>query len=391
METIAMKFASASLAVLLCVGGGLRGVGQAQQAPPVFRAGTDVVEVIAHATDRRGAPARGLTRDDFIVVEDGVVQTITQFSFVEVPRLGSSPQKGAPTVPAAPGALGNAAVPASTDRSYVLLLDARHVDPLRSGNVRRQAKRFIEKYVEPGDTAAVLTIAGTTHQGFTSDKAQLAKVIDTFVGGKARSAALNRLESQIRSSGDGAPRDYENAVKAADAKALFDALRQLCVQLGELQGRRRAVILFSEGIELDLTDMIGPGPSNGGAEALASGLPSTYAMDVLLAEREMLEAARRSNVALYTVDPRGTSVGEDALMEATGQPASSGRGVPMPPTPPPTRDVAREVQRSQGVLRLLAQETGGLAIVNTSDFDRGFGRIVDANSVYYVVGYSSTN
>lgn len=370
---------SAALACSVAAGAFVSG---AQQAP-VFRSGADVIEVIAYAADRRGAPVRDLSRADFVVEEDGVPQDITQFSLVDIPRGASKPSSNAtgPAGQAGPSALQG-------DRSYILLLDARHVDPLRSGNVRRQAKRFVDKYVEPGDTAAVVTLGGTSYQGFTSDKKLLEKVIDTFIGGKARSATLNKLESQMRNAGDGAPRDYENAVKASDARSLFDALRQLCDNFGVSQGRRRSVLVFSEGIEMDLTDMIGPSPSSGGAEAVASSLPSTYAAELLVAQRTMLDAARRSNVSLYTIDPRGTSVGEDTLMQASSQPPA-GRGVPTPP--PPTVEVEREVQRSQGVLRLFAEQTGGFAVVNTSDFDRGFGRIADANSVYYVIGYSSTN
>ena len=84
----------------------------------------------------------------------------------------------------------------------------------------------------------------------------------------------------MRGAGDGSPRDYQNAVKATDARALFDAVRQ---------------------------------------------------SDLFAAQRTMLDAARRSNVSLYTIDPRGTSVGEDTLMQAYGRPAQSGRGVATPP------------------------------------------------------------
>ena len=42
-------------------------------------------------------------------------------------------------------------------------------------------------------------------------------------------------------------------------------------------------------------------------------------------------------------------------------------------------------------LRTLAEETGGIAIVNQNDFDKGLKRIDAETSDYYVLGYYSSN
>jgi Ca-activated chloride channel family protein len=52
----------------------------AQQAPPVFKASVDMVPVYATVTDPAGAFARGLTRDDFEVLDDGKPQKIVSFA-----------------------------------------------------------------------------------------------------------------------------------------------------------------------------------------------------------------------------------------------------------------------------------------------------------------------
>src|SRR5215510_7154174 len=54
------------------------------QAPP-FRARIDVVEVTVSVTDGSGRLITGLTKDDFQVYEDGVEQTVTQFTDQRVP------------------------------------------------------------------------------------------------------------------------------------------------------------------------------------------------------------------------------------------------------------------------------------------------------------------
>jgi VWFA-related protein len=45
----------------------------------------------------------------------------------------------------------------------------------------------------------------------------------------------------------------------------------------------------------------------------------------------------------------------------------------------------------QDSLRVLAENTGGMAVVNTNDFDRALKRIDNETSDYYVLGYYSKN
>ena len=62
--------------------GTLAGVGVAATlaSSQTFRAGIDLVTIGVTVTDRSGAVVRGLTRDDFRVVEDGRQQTVVQFT-----------------------------------------------------------------------------------------------------------------------------------------------------------------------------------------------------------------------------------------------------------------------------------------------------------------------
>jgi Ca-activated chloride channel family protein len=56
------------------------GVAATLASGQTFRAGIDLVTVGVTVTDRSGAIVRGLTRDDFRVVEDGREQTVVQFT-----------------------------------------------------------------------------------------------------------------------------------------------------------------------------------------------------------------------------------------------------------------------------------------------------------------------
>ena len=55
------------------------------QDDPVFRSGVSLVRVDAQATDSTGAVVEGLTKDDFRVLDEGVPQTLVNFSFAQEP------------------------------------------------------------------------------------------------------------------------------------------------------------------------------------------------------------------------------------------------------------------------------------------------------------------
>jgi len=49
------------------------------------------------------------------------------------------------------------------------------------------------------------------------------------------------------------------------------------------------------------------------------------------------------------------------------------------------------VRKSQDSLRVMAEETGGIAVVNMNNFDKALQQIDGASSDYYVLGYYSSN
>ena len=88
---------------------------------------------------------------------------------------------------------------------------------------------------------------------------------------------------------------------------------------------------------------------------------------------EVTRTANRANATLYTIDPRGLVAGPD---------------IDQPLDPVEFGDYVRKTQDS---LRVLAEETGGIAVVNQNNFDAALKRIDAETSDYYMLGYSSTN
>ena len=88
----------------------------------------------------------------------------------------------------------------------------------------------------------------------------------------------------------------------------------------------------------------------------------------------MIREANRANTTFYTIDPRGLVGGPD--LDQVGIDVTEWQ---------------QHVMTSQNTLRVLAEQTGGFAIVNNNNFDRGLKRIDAETSDYYVVGYFSSN
>ena len=89
---------------------------------------------------------------------------------------------------------------------------------------------------------------------------------------------------------------------------------------------------------------------------------------------ELTRAANRANATLYTIDPRGLVAGQDLGDEQVE-----------------TAEWLNHVRETQDSLRVLAEETGGIAVVNQNDFDKALKRIDAETSDYYVLGYYSSN
>src|SRR5688572_14300434 len=110
------------VAVLLSLGVGIvvitarAGAQAPQEHPPTFRASVQYIEVDVRVTDREGRALRDLTKDDFILLEDGKPQTISAATFVNL-------EVESPVTRRLPGTVEtDVANNAGTGRMWVMLL-----------------------------------------------------------------------------------------------------------------------------------------------------------------------------------------------------------------------------------------------------------------------------
>ena len=359
-------------------------VAWAQEPPPVsFKVEVNFVEVGAVVTDQQGRFVSTLGKDDFQILEDGRPQTVAGFSLVDLPVHAaadsmSGQKRAEPDVSTNAGGLQG--------RLYLIVLDDLHTDLARTALVKAAARRFIERDLADADLAAVVTTSGRFDavQDFTSNRRLLLSAVDAFVGQKLRSAVLEKLDN-YRQQVDLTGQDPGQAGKTADdafdvqrghrARNTLLTIKNLADSLSSVHGRRKAMVYISEGIDYTTSSFEKWRELSGNARR---GVTIDDAL------RDAITAASRANVSIYSIDPRGlTNLGD------------TGIEINYLPEDPNLRldsvGLLDELRLSQESLRVLSDETGGIATVNSNDLAGALNRVVRDNSSYYLLGYYPAN
>jgi VWFA-related protein len=340
--------------------------------PPTFKLRVDYVEVDVVVTDRQGNLVRDLKKEDFQVIEDGKAQSITTFSLVDIPieRADRPLFQADPIVPDV-----KTNEHPFDGRVYVLVIDDLHTTFGRTQRVKGAARQFIERRLGANDLMAIVHTAGGTdgNQEFTSNRKLLLAAVDKTQGRKLRSATANRTEEYYRTRDmrqqGSAVNDPEDAERSFNARNTLDTLKNVADWFASVRGRRKTILLLSEGIDYDVNDIITNNGSNHNGASM-----------VLDATRDAVAAATRANVSIYGIDPRGlTDLGDESI-EIGSFPDDTSLGIGQ-------GSLYNELRLAQDSLRVLSDETGGFAVVNRNDFSSAYDRIVKDNSSYYVLAY----
>jgi len=342
-----------------------------QPQPPVtFRVEVNYVEIDANVEDAQGNFVKNLTRDDFQILEDGKPQALTAFSMVDIPIERVDPPLFSKTeIP--PDVVSNRKP--FEGRVFVLVMDDLHTRFNRTARTRAAARQFIERYIGANDMVAIVNTSGfgKSMQDFTSNRQLALKAIDAAMGGKADSSTSAALQDYYMNrdtpgAASNANAQFNELQRYTNARNSMRTLRNIADYMAGMRGRRKAVVYFSEGINYNVVDPIS----------------NAHATDVQREIRELVAAATRANVNVYTVDPRGVTTGMEDAIEIGGFPADGSFS---------STGLMEEMRLEHDSLRVVADETGGFAVLNQNDFRNAFSRILQENSSYYVLGYYPAN
>jgi len=377
------------LVLLLLAGGSPVVVAQAPRFPSEAKRVT--VDVVV--TDGKGQPIAGLTREDFVVKENGVVQSVLEFEAVDVSQAVAAEPAAEP-----PPAVVTNLVREEAGRSFLVVVDDLNLQPASAEAVKKALVKFLDVHVREGD---VVTLAPTAGGAWWSSRMihgrdDLVAALQAVRGRRLPDTRAERMsdhEAMLIET----KRDPEALSHVSERFALHGLIgpgpsleedtdrAPLDLGQGHILVRGGASAVYARAKERNRQTLRSLGRAMfavaGGRGRRAVILASDgFIQDDELSEFQLVrDAARRANAVLYFLDARGL---RDAAFDALD--------VPLVHDNVSTNfaSLEREYESlsSAGAVNL-AEDTGGFAIRNTNDLGAGLGRVSGESRTFYLLGY----
>ena len=361
---------------------------------PVFRSGVTLVTTDVIVRDGDGQFVPDLLQEDFAVYEDGELQEIASVVLVLGGRVYN---QLLPPPPVQEGIVlpSSQPVSATPGRIFVLFIDDLHITPETTPKMRSVFKMLTDTLIHEGDMFGIISSgkSGLSVQ-MTLDRSRLDEAMNKILGEAMEINDMVRV-NQANSS------MQEIRWRAHSA---FKTALQTVRNLERVQNRRKVFIYLSAGYHFDpfgdsrtlarYRSMIQSGlydPDDPLEDAptlpefndpaldqidQSTNLGSVFSdAELQLELLQLTNAANRANVSFYTVDPRGLLNTMDL----------------------DTNPIVRQTEYNEHTaaqrnsLRMLAELTGGMAVVNRNTFENAFREIDNETSSYYVLGFYSSN
>ena len=341
------------------------------QQTPTFSMTANVVAVNVTVTSRDGKAIGNLTKNDFLLYEDGKLQSLQSCELQKLESKPLEPIQPAKTLqtrdtpkPPAPPAAATPAQPAELrdHRLIVMLFDISSMQPPEQIRSVEAAIKFLGTQMTTSDLVSIMTF-GTelkTVLDFTADRDRLISTLHSFHAGESSelaSMADTGADSQDI-SGSFVADETEFNIFNSDRKlaALEDAARRLA-----RYPQKKALVYISSGIQKTGVDN-------------QSQLQAT------------VNAAVRANVAFYPIDARGLTA--TAPSGDASQAASAGSNLYSGSS---QRSLSDNFHNTQETLDSLAADTGGKALLDSNDLTLGMTQVQKDISSYYMLTYASSN
>ncbi len=360
---------------------------QAGQAKPNFVVNVEMVTTDVIPRDSRGQFVADLKQDDFEILEDGVPQKVVSMVMIHGGRAFN--QLTAPPPTPREGIILPQVRPTNdaAGRIFILFIDDLHLDFRNTARLRDLIKKISKTLIHEGDLFGVQTTGPSSSAiDLTYDRKRLDEVAKKITGGGLKPQEI--IEGPVGQEGPSEVRYRANVA--------FSTAYDLVNSLEKVRDRRKSLIYISEGYDfspfvktrnqqdavsqLSKTNNQNTDPSSGQATSSQDAVDpwqkqgEEFADADLAAQlADLTRAANRANVTFYTIDPRGLNAGPDIDEN-------------LDPT-----DWMDYIQKSIDSLRVLAEQTGGIAVVSQNDFTKALARIDAETSDYYVLGYYSSN
>ena len=373
MTTNLKRRSKKTLAVLLALALLGSPLSSQQQTDYTFRVQTELVLVNVTVRDKMGTIVPNLKPEDFTILEDNKPQKVVSFDIENIdavatqdvaqakPLLSSS---SAPTSPAsATMSTANSLNQFKDRRLIVLFFDLSSMEPDEIDRAVTSAEHYVDTQMTPADLVSIVSLGSSllVNQDFTSDHELLKKQLQVFSAGSGQGYEEGTTGTTEGTPDTGQPFTAdETEYNIFNTDRRLEALRSVSEKLSHLE-QKKSLIYFSSGMD-------------------RTGIENQSEL------RAAVNAAVRSNLAIYTTDLRGLQAivagGEAQNASLRGTSAYSGQSM---------INALNSNFTTQETLVTLASDTGGRAFLDSNDFSQVFKGVQQDTSTYYLLGYHSTN
>lgn len=349
------------------------------------------INVEVYVVDGEGKRVTDLKAEDFRVFEDGVPVEITNFLAVAGGKPLESSSVMDPPAPEpepepepVPAPAVEEEIPDERRQWVVLYVDNLHIRPFNRNKVLGHVRSFVRS-LPRGAQAMLVSFDKSLHvrETFTDDHSLIAERtfeledLSGFVVEKQNNRD-NTLKGIKGSSGDsqaaGMEADFYAKNAYNDVEQSIRGLDETIALLAGLPGRK-SLVYISDGLEMrageDMFQLVQLQFSTKRERSNFNLMMSRYDSRRLF--QQLTNRANSSSVTLYTIDAVGLKAGG-------GQADTGGGGSTY------EVDVTYQLNRQEPLL-FMAQETGGLAAIGTSNFGSAFKNISEDFTHYYSLAY----
>jgi len=332
---------------------------------------SDLVLVNVTVRDKSGKFVQGLKPENFTILEDNKPQKVISFDMENVDAVPppdvtqAKPLPATPSTPAVPptSAAQSTAAEFKDRRLIVLFFDLSAMEPDEIDHAVTSAEHYVDTQMAPADLVSIVSLGSSlqVNQDFTRDRSLLKKQLEQFSSGSGQGFEEGTTGTTEGTPDTGQPftaDDTEYNIFNTDRR--LEALRSVAEKLSYVQ-QKKSLIYFSSGMD-------------------RTGIENESEL------RAAVNAAVRSNLAIYTMDMRGLQAlvagGEAQNASLRGVSAYSGQA---------TLNALNSNFTTQETLVTLASDTSGRAFLDSNDFTKIFKGVQEDTSTYYLLGYHSTN
>lgn len=351
-----------------------------------------VVNVDVFVTDKKGNRVTNLKQEDFEILEDGRPVAITNFYAVDNGRALPEKPAAAP-VPGAPAAvptplreMDKVQTPEDQRLRLVVYIDNFNIRPFNRNRVMRELRAFLNDKLGRDDQMMLVSYDRSLNvrRTFTSDPHLIATALLELekVSGHGvhhdsdrRDALRNIEDSQSVTEATMYARSYAQSAYN-DLSFSIDAMKDIVDSLAGLPGRK-AILYVSDGLQMIAGQDIFYAVQNKYGEK-SSGLTEQFQFDTSRRFEELAAQANANRITYYTIDAAGLRT----YSSISAENQTAGNGVYID---------SIQISNLQSPLQMIAEKTGGMAVINANIVMPQLEKIASDFNSYYSLGYTPTH